>query len=249
MYSTNVYNYKQRQIVVLNSGNSPRRYHNVYAKDLTLNRGVDNILQFHILDQEQKPINISDLSIAFRILDKEGKKILLEQTLTNTLPVTGHCQLELISSDLDGISPQKCFYTLQMPNDGLNTALFMNNNAGARGVLHIVDSIMPEFVPSATITIPSHPYPTLLNAVTFYTSVFSTNHQSNLTLQTKLTGYKGTMNVQGSTTGQGDWYDISDVETYNNYSDTKYIHVTGYHPYMRVKCVANAGTLDKVLAR
>jgi hypothetical protein len=223
----------------------------VYAKDLTLNKGVGNVLQFHILNQEQKPVDITDYDIILRVLDKEGKKVLLEKALTTTLALTGHCQLELADSDIDHIDPQKCFYTLELVNTstGTSSAIFMNNNADARGVMNVVDSILPQFVPSTNITIPSHPYPTLSNAVTFYSSVFSTNHSPEITVQTRLTGYTGTMNVQGSTTGTGDWYDISNAETYTSYTATTATTLVGYHPYMRVKCVANAGTLDKILAR
>ena len=46
MFSTQVFIYTQRQIVVLLSGYSPRSYMPQYAKPLTLHKGVDNQIQF-----------------------------------------------------------------------------------------------------------------------------------------------------------------------------------------------------------
>jgi hypothetical protein len=39
----------------------------VYAKPLTLNKGVDNRIQFQFLNQEQKPVDITGKSITCRI--------------------------------------------------------------------------------------------------------------------------------------------------------------------------------------
>ena len=72
MYSTSVFYYVQRNIVVLLSGYSPRRYMPVYAKPLTLHKGVDNQIQFQFLNQEQKPVDITGKSITCRILNYTG---------------------------------------------------------------------------------------------------------------------------------------------------------------------------------
>ena len=62
MYSTQVFVYTQRQIVVLLSGYSPRSYMPQYAKPLTLHKGVDNQIQFQFLNQQQKPVDITGKS-------------------------------------------------------------------------------------------------------------------------------------------------------------------------------------------
>ena len=84
MYSTQVFIYTQRQIVVLLSGYSPRSYMPQYAKPLTLHKGVDNQLQFQFLNQEQKPVDITGKSITCRIINYTGGEILLQKALTGT---------------------------------------------------------------------------------------------------------------------------------------------------------------------
>ena len=85
MYSTSVYLFTPRQIVVFFSGNSARRYQLVYAKNLKLNKGVDNKLQFQFLNQEQKPVDITNLEITFRLISYDGTEILLRKGVTQTL--------------------------------------------------------------------------------------------------------------------------------------------------------------------
>lgn len=248
MYSTNVYKFKPRQVVVLYSGNSTRRYQIVYAKNLTLNKGVDNIIQFQFLNQEQKFIDISNFDITFRLINYTGKEILFRKALTATLPLTGIAELITNSSDLEMIDTQQCFYSLEINDGTYDLPVFVNSEASARGVIQIVDSILPSFVPAVDIEIPSHAIPNT-NTVTYTSSVFSTNNNSLLTIQPFLDGYSGTVQVQGSTLPDSGWYDIGDIYTYLDATETAGYTVEGFHPYIRVQFVSTQGTVTGLLAR
>jgi hypothetical protein len=112
VYSTQVFIYTQRQIVVLLSGYSPRSYMPQYAKPLTLHKGVDNQIQFQFLNQQQKPVDITGKSIVCRIINNTGGAVLLQKALTLQLPATGIAALELGPADIDGFDAQKCYYSL-----------------------------------------------------------------------------------------------------------------------------------------
>ena len=84
-YQTQMYLYNQRQYVVLlsSAGNiATRRYSTVYAKQLMLNRGVDNVIEFAFINQDQKPINLSGKYLYFRIINNNGTELLLTKQLT-----------------------------------------------------------------------------------------------------------------------------------------------------------------------
>ena len=66
-YSTSVYLYTPRQQIVLFGGNSARRYEIVYAKNLTLNKGVLNTLQFQFINQQQKPVDITGMLLRVKV--------------------------------------------------------------------------------------------------------------------------------------------------------------------------------------
>lgn len=256
MYSTSVFVFTQRQIVILLSGFSARKYMPVYAKPLTLHRGVDNQIQFQFLNQEQKPVDITNKSITCRIISYDGTEVLLQKALTLQLPATGIAALILNSSDIEDIPAQKAYYSLEIPVGEFNYPVFVDQNAGARGDLNIVNSVLPSFIPSMPITIPTgQPFPNLnpnansnTTANTYYTSVINTENNPILTLQAQYSEYYGNVTIEGSTIVDNDWYPIT-TEAYSNLSDTKGYTVTGYHPYIRMVFTSNVGVVTNILSR
>lgn len=259
MYSTPVFIYTQRQIVVLLFGNSARRYMPVYAKPLTLHKGVDNQIQFQFLNQEQKPVDITGKEITLRIISYDGSEILLQKGLDLTYAVNGLAVLTLNAADIEDIDAQKAHYSLEIPVGAFDFPVFVDQNAGARGDMNIVNSVLPAFVPSANISIPTgQPFPNLdpnnspsnalPNANTYYSSVMSTEDNSVLTLQVGLHQYNGNILVEGSSIVDGDWYPIT-TAAYSNNSNTQGFTVTGYHPYVRMSFISNAGAVTNILAR
>lgn len=259
MYSTPVFVYTQRQIVVLLFGNSARRYMPVYAKPLTLHKGVDNQLQFQFLNQEQKPVDITGKEITCRIISYDGSEVLLQKGLDTTYALNGLAVLTLNAADIEDIDAQKAHYSLEIPVGAFDFPVFVDQNAGARGDMNIVNSVLPAFVPSANISIPTgQPFPNLdpnvspgnalPNANTYYSSVMSTEDNSILTLQVGLHQYNGDILIEGSTIVDGDWYPIT-TSAYSNNSNTQGFTVVGYHPYVRMSFTSNAGAVTNILAR
>jgi len=260
VYTTSVFIYTQRQIVVLLSGYSPRRYMPVYAKPLTLHKGVDNQIQFQFLNQEQKSVDITDKEIVCRVLNYQGNQILIQKALTLQLPATGIAALYLNAVDLENLDPQKCYYSLEIPVGDFDYPVFVDQNAGARGDMNIVNSVLPSFVPSYTVSIPTgQPFPNtnmLANgnvppnsvANMYYTSVINTYDNPVLTFQAQFEQFNGNVLIEGSTIVDGDWYPI-ELHQYSNITDTLGFTVRGYHPYVRMSFLSNAGAVFNVLAR
>ena len=255
MYTTSVFVYTQRQIVVLLSGNSPRKYMPVYAKPLTLHKGVDNKIQFQFLNQEQKPVDITGKEITCRILNYDGTEILISKALDLDYALTGIASLNLNAADIENIDPQKAYYSLEIPVGAFDYPVFVDSNAGARGVMNIVDSVLPSFVPSSLITIPTgQPFPNISNSsgntnVIYYTSVINTEDNPILTIQTKYEDYYGNVAILGSTIVDGDWYVIQTDDELDNVTETRGYTVRGFHPYVKVQFSSNAGAVTNILAR
>jgi len=260
VYSTSVFYYIQRQIVVLLSGYSPRKYMPVYAKPLTLNKGVDNQIQFQFLNQEQKPVDITGKSITCRIMNNAGNQVLLRKALTLQLPATGIAALIVNAADIENIDAQKGYYSLEIPVGEFDYPVFVDQNAGARGDMNIVNSVLPSFVPSQEVTIPTgQPFPNLdannninnvlPNANTYYSSIINTSDNPILTLQATLTHYNGDISIEGTTTQQGvDWYPIT-TSVYSDNSETHGWTINGYHPFIRMVFTSNTGAVTNILAR
>lgn len=261
MYSTAVYYYFQRQLVVLYQSNSIRRYKKVYSKELNINRGVDNLIQFQFLNQEEKPVDISGKTITCRIINYNGREILLQKSLVPLLPVTGITSLQLSIADIESITSQKCYYSLEIPVSSFNYPVFVDANGGARGVINIVNSVLPGFVQSQDITIPTHPRPKSGLSRTYYSSIIFTNESPVLTTQRWLENFTGTLQFQGSTIEDfSTFYSIGPVFSYNEWSGTEGYTIEGYHPFIRMKIINDgsppsssngdlSGDIVKLLAR
>lgn len=258
MYSTSVYYYIPRHNVVLSQGSSARRYDTVYAKNLTLHKGVKNKLQFQFLNQDQKPINLTGSEVKFRLISDDGNKILITKLLSTSptdgaLPLTGIAVLTVNELELAIVNSQLAKYSLEIINTGTTGSgypIYTDDHSGARGTVQIVNSVIPNLMPSHEVTIPNHQYPTESNPITFYSSIFSTPARS-FTMQIFYESYTGTVKLMGNTTQTDDWYYIDDVEfSYTNQSTTiGYQLDTGIHPFYRLEFVATNGDITKILIR
>jgi hypothetical protein len=255
MYTTSVYVYTQRQIVVLLFGNSPRKYMPVYAKPLTLNKGVDNKIQFQFLNQEQKPVDITGKSITCRVLNFNGTEVLIQKALDLDFALTGIASLNLNAADIEDIDAQKAYYSLEIPVGEFDYPVFVDQNAGARGDMNIVNSVLPSFVPSQTVTIPSgQPFPNISNSsgntnLVYYTSVINTQDNPILTIQTHYDEYYGNVAILGSTIVDGDYYPIEVDDDLANVTETRGYTIHGYHPFVKVEFTSNSGAVTNILAR
>lgn len=254
MYSTSVFVYTQRQIVVLLSGLSVRKYMPQYAKTLTLHKGVDNQIQFQFLNQEQKPVDITGKEITCRVISYDGSQVLLQKSLNLVYALTGIAVLTVNAADIENIDAQKAHYSLEIPVGSFDFPVFVDQSAGARGDMDIVNSVLPAFIPSENVTIPTgQPFPNVSNnpgtANTYHTSVLKTDDNPIVTFQTQYDGYYGNVKIQGSTIESGDWYPIFVSEDYANVTETKGYTVKGFHPYIRIEFTSNAGAVTNILAR
>ena len=259
-YSTAVFLYTQRQIVVLLTGNSPRAFMPVYAKTMNLHKGVDNKLQFQFLNQEQKPVDITGKEITCRIINNDGTEVLIKKALTLQLPLTGIAYLQLNAAEIEDIPAQMCHYSLEIPDGQFDYPVFVDPAAGARGQINVVTSVLPSFVPSETVTIPTgQPFPNLdinnsidnvlPNANTYYSSVINTNDNPVLTIQAHLYEYNGEVGIEGTfSSSLTDWYPITSEE-YLETTDTVGFTVKGFHPFIRMSFTSNTGVVSNILAR
>lgn len=248
MYSTSVYNYTPKYQVVLFDGDSPRRYQIVYAKNLTLNKGVDNKIQFQFLNQEQKPIDLTGKDITFRFINSDGTNVDIQKTVIPTLPLKGLANLTITQAELIEIDAQIGSFSLDIVEGNLILPIFTNSEADARGVCQVMDSILPKHVPSTSVTIPTHE--NVSNAGnTYYSSVLGLNGSSKLTIQTKLSNYSGNINVLGSTDVDTNWYTIESLGAFTEETATFGTTITGFHPYIQLQFISTGGNVSHILAR
>ena len=157
-----------------------RRWQPVYAKSLKLNLGVDNVILFQFLNQDQKPVNISGATFTFRIISQDGQNLLYAKELVALNSATGRAKVTIPSADNVYFQPQPASWSLEVSSGVLNQAVLTDDYSGARGDIDIVNSVFPAFVASQVLTIPTGQAPQ--NNV-YYTSTVTTDGFNLTTFQ------------------------------------------------------------------
>ena len=258
MYSTTVYLYQQITRVLLvdtSGGYFTMRYDPVYAKQLTLNKGVDNVLLFEFINQDQKPVNITGSGFVFRLISQDGSELLLSKDMEVLSASTGRVKVVLNAEDTINLLAQPASYSIQRTAGNYVQAVYVDDNSGARGDANIVDSVFPQFQNSTDLTIPTIYGPTswpqnppngwpdwaltpqplnYLQQTEFYSSQIPTNGSSLTTIKMELTHYTGTIKAQGAEDYESPWYNVTDSVQYLDHTGIIYLNVVGFHPLIRV---------------
>lgn len=263
MFATTAYLYQQIQMVILVDITGigavfDRRWAPVYAKNLTLNLGVDNVILFQFQNQDQKPVNISGATFTFRIISQNGENLLYARELVSLNNALGRARVTIPAADTLAFQAQPASYSLEISRGILDQAVFTDDAAGARGVIDIVDSVLPAFVASQVLTIPDQ----APQGNIYYTSTLTTDGTRLTTFQLDTANLSGNLQVQGSSDATAytvEWYDIDfeDLETGNTVSNLIFttsterlgINVEGYHPYIRLELGIDQGNIDLITYR
>lgn len=261
MYSTTAYLYQQIQNVLLIdvSGNYfNARWNPVYAKSLKCNLGVDNVILFQFLNQDQKPVNISGSTFTFRIISQDGQNLLYARELVALNAATGRAKVTIPAADTLNFQAQPASWSLEVSSGVLDQAVLTDDYSGARGDIDLVDSVFPAFVASQELTIPSQ----APDSSIYYTSTLTTDGSRLTTFQIDPVNFTGTLSVQGSSDATAqtvEWYDVPfyDLESGEERQHLTLINsfrrigitVSGYHPYLRLELGISNGNIDLIQYR
>jgi hypothetical protein len=271
MYSTTAYLFQQRtQVLLLDSSGQyfTMRYNPVYAKRLTLNLGVDNVLLFSFVNQDEKPVNVNGSTFTFRVTNTAGTTLLLQEPMTILNAATGQVKVSIPAEHTLELIAQPASYSISVQSGNLTQAVFTNAQSGARAPIDLVNSVFPRFVPSMPCTIPTisltsqasldgsqfQNYPGWAgnwyyggNGSNFFNNYENTEFFSSFieprnyvtTIQLDLIGYTGTIKAQWAQNYQSIWYNVTESTTYLNKTGTIYMNVMGWYPLLRL-CFNNS---------
>lgn len=247
MYSTLAYLYQQTHMVILLDASGTYnsiRYRPVYSKNLVASRGVDNVILIRFMNQEQKPVDITGLTFTFRVISQDGTQLLLSKELETVTASSGHTKLTLVESELDEIVAQRANYSITVDRNNLTESVYVDDNAGARGVLEIQDAAMPQFEASQTVTMAANPGTS--------TSVYSSEWEPGNYLQTvqyNLDAFEGVITVETSVNGSAPWYEVDSVEYTSATTASKYLNLSGWYNTVRLRVEYTAGEIDTIYVR
>ena len=238
MYSTTAYLYQQKQQVLLidtSGAYFDRRWQPVYTKNLKIHRGVDNVILFQFVNQDEKPVNITGSTITFRLISTDGSILLLSKELEILNATYGRAKVTLLSTELDSIDAQPVGWSLERNTvtSSLYEPVFTDAYSGGRGKADVLDSVYPDFVPSEIMTVPTNPEISLDDPNRNHTSAVYVQGRPLVTFQMTFDNFSGNVKPQGSNTQLGPWYDIGSQRQYINQLERDHWNIEGYHNYVR----------------
>lgn len=235
-------------------------YRAVYQRNINVVRGIDNTIQFNVLNADQKPVSILNIyTPKFKLYD-ENNRLIVERdgTIieTTTPSKVGHFTVTISESDLLNVKSQYLHYSVFLQNntDNTKTILHSGTNFENKGTMFVSSQEFPGPLNSYSVTTFTEENPSsgifLSEIVTAEPTI---NGNSALhTVAYYLDSAEGDIIVQGTLDNQPNshtfWYDI-DTTTALSTDTIKYINFNGVYNHLRFKHTLTAGSITKVLIR
>lgn len=237
---------KNRITVVVNQAPFNVEYRPVYQRQITAHRGIDNIIEFKMINADQKPVDGFGKVPRFKAFNSDGV-LILDKTLQprddGSSKTTGLVELVITENDLLNVSDQFLNYVfyLEGENSGDPSVLtYSNTHFKADGVIRISNSAFPllteskiitDFFEGGTIQLPNYythaiyADPTLNGNEALHTAVFYTE------------GFKGEIFVQGtletSTETNVEWADVIKIELSGEETQPIPVNFNGVYKFIR----------------
>jgi len=144
MYSTKIYLYNQQHTAMffnpnITSGVHLPRTNYVYSQILKAVKGVDTVLEFQFLDQDQKPINLENTTLTFKLINENS--LLMSKALTIVTPSKGKARVTLTNSDLSAVETQRANYSIQRVFNSLTELAYVDEQSGTQGTIDILPQV------------------------------------------------------------------------------------------------------------
>lgn len=235
-------------------------YRAVYQRNINVARGIDNTIQFNVLNADQKPVSIlNTYTPKFKLYD-ENNRLIVERDgtviETSTPSKVGHFTVTISESDLLNIKSQYLHYTVFLLNDSDNTKTILHSgtNFENKGTIFVSAEEFPGPLDSYSVSTFTETNPSSGEFVSEIVSAEpSINGNSALhTVAYYLDQAIGDIVVQGTLDNQPNantfWSDVNTF-TATSSDSIKYVNFNGVFNHLRFKHTLTSGSVTKILIR
>lgn len=249
---------KNRTILISNTSGFITEYCPVYHRNINIFKGIDNTIQFKLLNADQKPINTSLYRPIFMLVDAE-KTLIIEKEATvlddGSSNTKGLFEVTITEGELLNYSPQyMSYFVYLLDSQGNKEITYANSSFQASGTVYLDDSAYPS--PRESLVIDSF---FRVDDETYVSEVITAqpylNNNSGLhTFAIYNNGYQGTVEVEATLDNQvtnlTNWGKIGDLELASTDQEPLSLNSTGMYSYFRFKFAQDPRELvTKILIR
>jgi hypothetical protein len=148
---------KNRITILANEAGFITEYKPVYQRHINVYRGIDNVLDFKVLNADQKPIDITNYTPKFQAFD-ENKLLVAEYDGEvipgdDSAPTRGLFKVTFAANDLLNINQQYLSYNIHLVDNtsAVPTLTYSNSHFGMNGTILISAEAFPG--PAATYSV------------------------------------------------------------------------------------------------
>lgn len=256
---------KNKILILADEGTGFTEYRPVYRRNLQLYKGIENDLQFKVLNGDQKPVNITEYIPRFQMFDQDKQLIVdREGELVygnDSTAIPGLFEITIEELDMLNLTPQFLFYTifLQDIESGKRKITYSSSHFENNGVIELTDDAFPEPKPTKVIE-----QFTRIQGLMFddshwdseavYAEPSINNEKSIHTVAIYSDNYEGVVKVQGTLEnqidGSEDWADVKEVFLTGLEKEPVPINVEGVFTYIRIRTEEDpTGKIEKILVR
>ena len=219
----------------------------MYQRDLKIQKGIKNQIRIQFKNSDQKRVSIANTqTFVFSLIDMNSQRLVLEKTLevieTNTA-TRGLALLTLNESDTLDLDSGNYKYNVKLQDlSGGYLPIYSDTYYGVAGTAQVLNDVYPVLQPSQEVTT----FQKSFNGETDLYEHKSGNiysypeYNGNTALHTiafYLTGYRGTVYVQGTLSNTpasfGKWSTIA-TKDYDGFSGIDWLNFNGVFTYIRV---------------
>ncbi len=241
---------KNRINIVSNTAGLVVEYRPVYQRTVRITKGVDNVVEFKMLNADQKPVIVTGTPVFVAFNDQLEKVLELPCNVLDdgsSTETRGLFTVNITNNDLLSIPQQYLKYNIYiLDNNGNKSVTYVNPDFTSSGVLFVDGMSYPAIVPSVEIThyfkIGDSWYSGSDDIEATYTKPEISNANGTHTVAVYPNNYAGTVTIQGTLDGSvgSDWFDIETVAV----SGTNAVCTTfvGAYTFIRFKLDADPTT-------
>ena len=250
-----------RSTLTANEAGFVTEYRPVYNRQLQVYKGIDNVLDFKLLNADQKPIDLSAYTPKFQAFDENNSLIIehdgVQLTSDGSTPIKGLFKVTITENDLLNVKDQFLKYSIHLKDANNDSVLtYTNSHFENNGIIKVSSAANP--APRATYNVST------FTEVTESTPYWITETldaepgiNGNEALHTAVvytTSYVGDVTVQATldnqVTGGTSWADVATVTFTGNETTPTPVNYNGVFSHVRFKSTASpADKITNILVR
>jgi len=259
-----------RTTIVANEAGFVTEYKPVYQRHIQVYKGIDNILEFKLLNVDQKPIDlaIKGYTPKFQAFD-ESKNLVIEHNGTlvpgdDSAATRGLFTVTITDNDLLGIKQQYLSYNIYLEDANNNPVItYTDTHFGNNGIIYVSSEAFPG--PRATYSISTFveddvlsgdPDDSVWRSDTLSAEPGINGNEALHTAVVYTSGYVGSLIVQATLDNQitsnntNNWTDVATLSFTGNENEPTPVNFNGVYSHLRFIATDNpADKISKILVR